>query len=271
MEAFTRKPVRRVYKSDKRYQYSKNKSSTTAKRSSTDRKHNSTNYENPKNSSTDYKGKKHSANRSKSREQANTATTDSSTDELTHNYTTTNSDLDSTDDELVQHAHLTQDKIRKVPYSYWCSDSCASSHMTDDKSLFRSPLVSIRQRTILVGGGQLYANQKGTTELKVKGSGSILISDVLYVPHLGVNLLSSKRLCSKGLTFTGDYTNMAFWRHHDKILEASKKGGVYIISWIKPNLRDKAFSTVDIGDSDEQLDPHNSLDLVNQPRPNQFN
>jgi hypothetical protein len=42
-----------------------------------------------------------------------------------------------------------------------------------------------------VGGGQLYANFLGITELKVKGSGSILLLDILYIPNLGVNLLSS--------------------------------------------------------------------------------
>jgi hypothetical protein len=85
-------------------------------------------------------------------------------------------------------------------------------------------------------------------------------SNVLYVPNLGVNVLSSKRLCSKGLTFTGDNETMAFWRNQDKILEPSEKGGVYVISWIKPNLQDRAFNTVDIGDSAEQLtiDPYNS-------------
>ena len=84
--------------------------------------------------------------------------------------------------------------------------------MTDDKSLFRSPLVPIRRRTILVGGGQLFADWMGTAELRVKGSGSMLISNVLYVPKLGVNLLSSKKLCSKGLIFTGNDKTMAFWR-----------------------------------------------------------
>jgi hypothetical protein len=101
-------------------------------------------------------------------------------------YTTTNSE--STEDELVEYANLTRDKIRTIPYSYWCSDSCASSHMTDDKSLFRSQLIPIRRRTILVGGGQLYTNFIGTAELKVNGSGSVLLLDVLYIPNLGVNL-----------------------------------------------------------------------------------
>jgi hypothetical protein len=82
--------------------------------------------------------------------------------------------------------------------------------MTDDKALFGSPLVQIRRRTILVGGGQLFANWIGTTKLRVKGSGSILISDVLYIPNLGVNLLSSKKLYSKGLTFTSNDKSIAF-------------------------------------------------------------
>jgi hypothetical protein len=118
--------------------------------------------------------------------------------------------------------------------------------MTDDKALFRSPLVQIRRRTILVGGGQLFADWIGTAKLRVKGSGSILISDVLYVPNLGVNLLSSKKLCSKGLTFTSDDKSMAFWSNQEKVLEASVKGGVYILSWVKPNLEDNAFNTIGV-------------------------
>ena len=31
----------------------------------------------------------------------------------------------------------------------------------------------------------------------VKSGGSALLSDVLYVPRLGVNLLSSRKICSK--------------------------------------------------------------------------
>jgi hypothetical protein len=129
---------------------------------------------------------------SERRERGHAANKGDSTDESSDDYNTTDS---SDDDELVEYAHLTRDEIRKIPHSYWCSDSCASSHMTDDKSLFRLPLIPIRRKTILVGGGQLFTNWMGTAELRVKGSGSILISDVLYVPNLGVNLLSSKKLC----------------------------------------------------------------------------
>jgi hypothetical protein len=141
--------------------------------------------------------------------------------------------------------------------------------MTDDISLFRTLLVLIQPRAILVGGGQLFANEKGIAELKVKGSGSVLISNVLYIPQLGVNLLSTKRLYSKGLTFTSDENHMAFWRNQDKVLEASRQGGVYVLSWIKPNLQDKAFSAIETGDPVDQLtiDPYNDHSLANQPSP----
>jgi hypothetical protein len=120
--------------------------------------------------------------------------------------------------------------------------------MTDNKSLFRSSLVLIKRRTISVGGGQLFADCKGIAELYVQGSGSILVSDVLYVPNLGANLLSSKKLCSRGLTFTSDDKLMTFWRDRTKVLEASANKGVYVLSWVKPNLKDYAFSA--ISDSD---------------------
>jgi hypothetical protein len=106
--------------------------------------------------------------------------------------------------------------------------------------------MALKGSTVIKSRGQLYSDFIGTAELKVKGSGSVLLSDVLYVPNLGVNLLSSRKLCrSKGLKFTGDDNRMAFWYNRTKILEASVKGGVYIISWVKPDLINAAFNAVE--------------------------
>ena len=55
-------------------------------------------------------------------------------------------------------------------------------------------LKPIKCYIILVGGGQLYTDFKGITELKVQGSRLILVSDVLYILNLGVNLFSTKKL-----------------------------------------------------------------------------
>ena len=137
------------------------------------------------------------------------ANVDSSNDYI-DDYTTTNLDSNTIECELVKYIYLIQDKIRKVPYSSQCLDLYALLYITNNISLFRILLVSIRPRAILVGGSQLFANKKGIAKLKVKGSSSILISNILYILKLGVNLLSTKRLYSKGLTFTSDENYIVF-------------------------------------------------------------
>ena len=191
------------------------------------------------------------------REQGYTAEQDPQDNQSDSDYVSTSSSID----EEVEFAHLTQARIRKDSRTIWCSDSCASSHMTDNQTLFRGPLISIGRRIIQVGGGQLYADYMGTVEIQI-GEGSILISDVLYVPNLGVNLLSSKKLCSKGLKFTGDNKSMAFWEDQQKILEASVTGGVYTLTWIRPNLDDNAFYT---NQSDDQYTQPVPDDQYTQP------
>jgi hypothetical protein len=71
-------------------------------------------------------------------------------------------------------------------------------------------LKPIKRCTISVEGSQLFANFKGIAELKAQGSKSILVSDILYIPNLGVNLFSSKKLYSRGLTFTSNNKSIIF-------------------------------------------------------------
>lgn len=55
------------------------------------------------------------------------------------------------------------------------------------------------RRTIKVGGGVLYADYVGSVMLVDRYSNSIPLSSVLYVPRLGVNLLSGRQACKNGL------------------------------------------------------------------------
>src|SRR5438045_5250702 len=70
--------------------------------------------------------------------------------------------------------------------------------MCDQPNLFRQ-LIPIKRRMVKVGGGVLYANHKGTANLVCQDGSSMLLADCLYVPDLGVNLLSARRLCEAGL------------------------------------------------------------------------
>ena len=115
--------------------------------------------------------------------------------ELMPSESTSSEDEDEQEDELC---HFTKDKIKtcKIPESDWCGDTGCTTHMTDKSNLFRGPLTRVKRRFIKVGGGRLYADYMGTVEMKVAGV-SLLLENVLYVPNLGVNLLSSRKLCSE--------------------------------------------------------------------------
>jgi hypothetical protein len=151
-------------------------------------------------------------------------------------------DESSTDEE---YAAISRDAIGKIPRSRWAADSGATSHMTDQPRLFRGPLISIPRRTIRVGGGKLYSNQMGIVEMRAE-SGSMLLDKVLFVPRLGVNLLSTRKICSQDhITGAFDDKNMWFTRHGKRIIKADISDGIYIVSWIAKGLQETAFLAKD--------------------------
>ena len=72
--------------------------------------------------------------------------------------------------------------------------------------------------------------------LQIKSSSSIL-----YILKLGINLLSSKKLYSKGLIFTSNNKYITFQYNQEKVLEASIKERGYILSQVKLNLVNNNF------------------------------
>ncbi len=141
---------------------------------------------------------------------------------------------DESDEEI---AAISKDIISKIPQSDWVADSGASSHMTDKLRLFSGPLTRMRRRTIKVGGGRLYSNYYGTVTMRDKDGNSVLLSSTLYVPKLGVNLLSGKKMCEKGLLGYFDHKGLYMRNKSGKLmLEASEEGGVYIVKHISSGL-----------------------------------
>ena len=67
--------------------------------------------------------------------------------------------------------------------------------------------------------------------MKVPSGRTVLLEDVLFVPNLGVNLLSSRKICSKlGVKGSFDSQTMYFTCANEKIMRADIQGGIYIIS-----------------------------------------
>ena len=147
----------------------------------------------------------------------------------------TSSDGDDSEQE-GETAAISKKAASKIPSSKWVADSGASSHMTDQLKLFSGPLVHIRRRTIKVGGRNLYADYVGEVLLKAGGR-KVTLSNVYYVPGLGVNLLSGKKLCESGLE--GQF-NAKVLRMRSKsgktMVKATQAGGIYIVNWISEDI-----------------------------------
>jgi hypothetical protein len=158
-------------------------------------------------------------------------------------------DLEDADETVL----LSNELIRKAQPSTWPADSGASSHMSDQPSLFRK-MIPIKRRTIRVGGGLMYADQKGTVDMMCEDGSSMLLADVLYVPGLGVNLLSARRICQSGLKGSFDRDKMFFKLHKEKIIEATMRNGLYIVTHVADGFQDKAFIAIPTIEEDAEME-----------------
>ena len=90
---------------------------------------------------------------------------------------------------------LSKESIRKSTPHTWAIDTGASSPMTDQLHLFRDgSLKSTTKVPIQVGGGMLYSREKGTALVSRIDSSLYYLENVLYIPKLGINLISAKKL-----------------------------------------------------------------------------
>lgn len=141
------------------------------------------------------------------------------------------SEEDSTDED-EEIAHITKEVASKLAPSSWIFDTAASSCMTDKIQLFSGPLKRMKRRTIKVGGGVLYADLMGTVIFDTRRGKPIRIERVYYVPDLGANLLSSRRLCMLGMK--GRFDSDSIYLHIDgkDVLKATHQEGAYVLTWI---------------------------------------
>ena len=166
---------------------------------------------------------------------------------------------ESDEDEVIEVAAHSQD-LGKVPPSLWVSDTGATTHMTNQRQLFRS-LAPVKQRTIRVKEGKLYSWHKGVCELKVPSGGAALLEDVLFVPNLGVNLLSGRKICSQpGVKGSFDSQTMYFTRGNENIMRADIQGGIYIVSWIAKGLEETAFCATVPVKANQLLSPPETME-----------
>ena len=151
-----------------------------------------------------------------------------------------------TDDESdVESCALSAAELSKATPSIWPADTGASSHMSDQRSLFRF-LNPIKPKRVKVGGGELRCDHMGDAELVCPDGSSMLLANVLYVPKIGVNLLSVRRLCQSGLSFTGNDKKLYLMDGKRKIIRAKMQNGLYVVSHIADGYEENAFPSMEI-------------------------
>lgn len=148
------------------------------------------------------------------------------------------SELPSDQEEVDEIAQAARNARGKLPPSQWLLDSGASNHMTDQLSVFRGSLKEIPRRWVKVGGGYLHADQAGDAVVQdQEGNETVLFA--LFVPALGVNLVSGRKLCSdyklKGLMDDDSFTLID--QSFKPVLFCTVKGGVYIVKTILDRMR----------------------------------
>jgi len=137
-------------------------------------------------------------------------------------------------------ATFCKENVSTTSADVWISDSGASSHMTDNRRFFSNPLRQTSRTTIKVGGGRLYSTQRGNVSIRDHSGSQLELKDVLYVPELGANLLSGRKLCKEGLTGRFNDKKMYYLdKLGNTIIEATEKGGVYVLDKIAATYNDR--------------------------------
>ena len=132
------------------------------------------------------------------------------------------------EDELAAVAATSE---MQAPCTTWVLDTGASSHMTDSKVFFPLSVTPISNKYVRVGGGRLPIRGIGTGVVHLGKSGSIELPGMLFVPNLGVNLISVSALV-RNAGWKGIVVENSFhvYDHHGKVmLSAKPRGGTWIL------------------------------------------
>lgn len=113
----------------------------------------------------------------------------------------------------------------------WYADSGASKHMTDQRRFFtKGDFKKLDHGTWPVrgiGGKQLFARGHGNIAIRTRVNGEWkdgIIYDALFVPHLGVNLLSIPAVTAIGVNVTFKDDDVTFQRGSNTIAVGSRTG-----------------------------------------------
>jgi hypothetical protein len=107
-------------------------------------------------------------------------------------------------------------------------------------------LKPIKLRRVKVRGGELKAEYMGDAELVCIDGSSMVLADALYIPNIGVNLLSVRQLCQAGMRFSSNQDELYLKHKKNKIITAKMINRLYIVTHIANRHKEKAFQSMEL-------------------------
>jgi len=135
-----------------------------------------------------------------------------------------------TDDKEEEFLFVATCFASDITNEIWLIDSGCTNHMTHDKDMFVK-LDKTHSSKVRIGNGD-YIEVKGIGDIAINaGSGTKIISDVLYVPEINQNLLSVGQLLEKGYVVVfKDKTCEVFDTTGIKLMSIKMKGKSFSVN-----------------------------------------
>ncbi len=138
----------------------------------------------------------------------------------------------STNVEYASYAFCIQKSDMKL--IGWFIDSGASCHITNNPDFFTWIDKTVRQSVTVANGEVVWSSGKGNGKIIVKSSNcdkhEIVIQDVMYIPEVNANLLSVKKLTSKGYDVNFSANECVIKYGENIVVTAQFKDGLYKIN-----------------------------------------
>lgn len=112
----------------------------------------------------------------------------------------------------------------------WFLDSGATSHMTNDRSIFCEFDSQCNSSIVVANGNKVECIGKGKVILSLFGRDHLItLHDVLLVPSLDSNLISVSKLIDKGFAVTFDSLGCYLDKDEERLLIADKSDNLFIV------------------------------------------
>jgi hypothetical protein len=142
--------------------------------------------------------------------------------------------------------------------------------MTGNRKLFTKLKIISTKCKVKTSRGHLNIKGIGTVWLIDTHHSKITLVNVLYVPDLGVNLVSVHAMCDQGLVGFITHQNISFYHKWALILRAVLEGNLYVVKWFTKAIKEYALAADQINDllglreKEKEVLKHKAIQLKKQ-------